>query len=259
VRIATWNVLSGRDPATMAFDAEVFARCVRTLDADLLALQEVDRAQPRSGGVDLAEMAAAAMGAVETRFAPALVGQPPHWQPAAHVDGPDPGDPGGSSGPAYGIALLSRIPVRSWQAVRLSPLAIRVPHAERGAGWPRLVRDEQRVAIIADLETLEGPVRVVATHLSFLRVSQGRQLREVLRHLQGGPARAILMGDLNMGPRRVARLTGLNPLVLAPTFPAWEPRRQLDHVLGVGVRLAAQGRAVALPLSDHRALVAEMR
>ena len=43
------------------------------------------------------------------------------------------------------------------------------------------------------------------------------------------------MGDLNMGPRRVDRLTGLGALATGPTFPADAPTRQIDHILGRGV------------------------
>ena len=46
------------------------------LDADVLALQEVDRDQPRSHGVDLTKAAAAAMGAQHHVFAPTLHGTP---------------------------------------------------------------------------------------------------------------------------------------------------------------------------------------
>ena len=43
------------------------------------------------------------------------------------------------------------------------------------------------------------------------------------------------MGDLNMGPRRADRLTGLGALATGPTFPADAPTRQIDHILGRGV------------------------
>ena len=45
---------SGRTPGEDHVDAGRFAAAVASLDADVLALQEVDRGQPRSGYVDLA-------------------------------------------------------------------------------------------------------------------------------------------------------------------------------------------------------------
>jgi endonuclease/exonuclease/phosphatase family metal-dependent hydrolase len=66
------------------------------------------------------------------------------------------------------------------------------------------------------------------------------------------------MGDLNMGPERAQRITGMRPLVTALTFPAATPRAQLDHVLADGDLPSGEGRAVQLPLSDHRALVVDL-
>jgi endonuclease/exonuclease/phosphatase family metal-dependent hydrolase len=66
------------------------------------------------------------------------------------------------------------------------------------------------------------------------------------------------VGDLNMGAARVRRLTDLTPLVETPTFPAGDPRDQLDHVLGRDPVPAATGGARLLPVSDHCALVADV-
>ena len=65
------------------------------------------------------------------------------------------------------------------------------------------------------------------------------------------------MGDLNMGPRRADRLTGLGALATGPTFPADAPTRQIDHLLGRGV--AGTGGPVRLrrlrpPSPGHRGL-----
>jgi endonuclease/exonuclease/phosphatase family metal-dependent hydrolase len=247
VRLATWNIFSGRSPGSDVVDVDVFREAVRSLDADVLALQEVDRAQRRSQGHDLAALAADAMGAVDHRFVPALVGPPQRWGTAtgfedAHV-------------PAYGVALLSRLPVTRWQAVRLPAAPVRVPHG--GSGWVHLVRDEPRVAIVAHVAGPDGPLAVVATHLSFLRPSGARQLRRLTRTLRGLARPLVLMGDLNLGPRAAARLTGLSALASGPTFPAHSPRMQIDHLLADGL-LPTAGHVVRLPLSDHCALLADV-
>ncbi len=64
MRLATFNILSGRRPGDGVADLAAFARAVAELDVDVLALQEVDRNQPRSGHGDLTAIAAEAMGAV---------------------------------------------------------------------------------------------------------------------------------------------------------------------------------------------------
>lgn len=249
MRLATFNVLSGRTPGEDRVDAARFAEAVACLDADVLALQEVDRGQPRSGYVDLAAVAAEAGGAVTHRFAAAMTGLPDgSWAPA--TDG-DPAD-----APSYGIALLSRHPVTDWQVVPLPALPVRVPYRWPGARRLSWVRDEQRVALVAEVAAPDGPLRVATTHVSFLRVSGTRQLRRLMG--VAGPL-DLLLGDLNMPPAAATRLTGMRPLVAAPTFPVHRPRTQIDHVLaGTGGLVATGGGAVALPVSDHRALVVDV-
>ncbi len=249
MRLATFNVLHGRSPADDRVDLPRFADAVATLDADVLALQEVDRGQPRSGGADLTELAAQAGGYEHARFVPALSGLPGTWRPARDVGSPDE--------PAYGVALLSRLPVRSWRTVHLPALRVSVPVWFSGRRRPQLARDEPRVAAVAHLETAGGPLTVVSTHLSFLEGWNVLQLRRLVRALADEP-RLLVTGDLNMPPHRARRASGLRPMAPGMTFPAHAPLRQLDHVLGRGGLEGADARVWDLPLSDHRALSLEV-
>ena len=73
------------------------------------------------------------------------------------------------------------------------------------------------------------------------------------------PGPHVLMGDLNMAPSKVGRLSGLRPLGAAPTFPADGPETQLDHILTDDDGLRVDGcHALRLPISDHRALVVDI-
>jgi endonuclease/exonuclease/phosphatase family metal-dependent hydrolase len=249
VRIATFNILHGRSPGDGRVDLDRFAAAVASLDADVLALQEVDRDQPRSMGADLTAVAASAMGATSHHFAAALAGTPSTpWQAATGAEQP------GSA--MYGIALLSRYSVTDWQTIRLPAGRLPLPHVVQGRMMPLLVRDEARVALVATVSTPRAPLTVAATHLSFLPTRGRQQLRLLMRSLRGRRGPLVLAGDLNMDPPSVAELTGLSSLAAGLTFPADEPRRQLDHIVGRGFRPVASA-VVALGLSDHRALLVD--
>lgn len=251
MRVATFNILNGRSPADDKVDIERFAAAVKSLDADVLALQEVDRNQPRSANADLTAVAAEAMGAVEHRFVAALAGSPgATWMAATGDEQPD--------AAAYGIALLSRYPVASWEVIRLASTPTRVPMWFRGSRRPVLVRDEPRVAVAAEVETPRGELTVVNTHLSFVDWWGRHQLRTVMKSIEGADP-LVLLGDLNMSLARARAITALTPLAEGPTFPAHGPREQIDHVMARG----DVGRVVAtaahdLPLSDHRALSVDL-
>ena len=251
MRVATFNILHGRSPSDDRVDVDRFAAAVKSLDADVLALQEVDRNQARSENADLTAVAAEAMGADEHRFVAALSGSPgATWMAATGDEQPD--------AAAYGIALLSRHPVASWEVVRLAATPTRVPMWFRGSRRPELVRDEPRVAVAARVEAPGREMTVVNTHLSFVSWWGRHQLRSVMRSLHDHDP-LVLVGDLNMGLARAQAITGLLPLVTAPTFPADHPREQLDHVLARGdVGTVRHVEVHDLPLSDHRALSVDL-
>jgi endonuclease/exonuclease/phosphatase family metal-dependent hydrolase len=128
----------------------------------------------------------------------------------------------------------------------------------RGSRRPVLVRDEPRVAVAATVETPQGVVTVVNTHLTFLTWWNGRQLHNLVTAVQHATRPLLLMGDLNLGPARAQALTRMRPLATHRTFPRNRPRAQIDHILVDGDLKAGHSEARQLPLSDHRALVADV-
>jgi endonuclease/exonuclease/phosphatase family metal-dependent hydrolase len=251
VRIATFNILHGRSLEDGRVDVDRLAEAVKSLDADVLGLQEVDRDQPRSMGADLTAVAAEAMGAPEHQFVSALSGTPGGtWMAATGEE-----QPGSAS---YGIALLSRYPVVSWRVVRLPPLRASVPLWSSMSRRPFLARDEPRVAVAAVLDGPDGEFTVCNTHLSFIPGWNALQLRRLVHSLTGTREPLALIGDLNMQTAQAVRTSGLRSIASATTFPAARPSRQIDHVLvRGGLRAAGPAQAVHLPLSDHRALVVD--
>jgi endonuclease/exonuclease/phosphatase family metal-dependent hydrolase len=251
VRIATFNILHGRTVGD-GVHPDRLRSCIRELDADVLALQEVDLEQERSGRTDLTAVAADAMGAVAHRFVAAISGTPgATWMAATGEELP------GTA--AYGIALLSRYPATSWQVVRLPRIPTRFPMYLPGPNRVMIVDEEPRAAVIAALDTPLGPLSVANTHLSFVPVWNRRQLRRLAMDLRGFPGPHLLMGDLNLTPTAASRWSRMRALATAPTFPAEAPERQLDHILTDHPRLRARRCiAPAAPLSDHRPLVVDI-
>jgi endonuclease/exonuclease/phosphatase family metal-dependent hydrolase len=252
MRLATFNILHGRAVTDQQVDLDRLARAIKSLDADILALQEVDRDQPRSHGADLTAVAAEAMGAVAHRFVAALAGTPgATWMAATEDDMP------GSA--TYGISLLSRYPASSWQVLRLPQIRRRFPMWLPGPRKVIIVREEPRALVIGNLDTPMGPLLVANTHLSFVPGLGWLQLRRIRRDLAAMPGTLLLMGDLNMAHPVPVRATGYRSLATHLTFPADAPDRQLDHILLRGeLGQVIASSAPQLPLSDHRALVVEV-
>ena len=246
LRVATWNIFGGKTWDAGRVDLELVLRTLRRIDADVVAVQEVDRDQDRSHRADQARLLGETLG-MAWHYAPALLGtpHPGGWRPPAPGD-PDPG------GTAYGIALLSRLPLDRVETVLL----------------PQAGRDEPRVAIVADVAGAGRRLTLAGTHLSFVPGPNLTQLRALQGHLdeRGGPR--LLLGDLNLWwpAVRLLSLPGWRPLVRGGTFRNRPPGSrgrlvQLDHVLGAGIAGTLQprtGRIVSGPASDHRAVVVEL-
>ncbi len=261
LRIATWNLWGGRTRAGDRVDLGRVLATLRGLDADLVALQEVDRCQPRSGETHQARLLGEALG-LHWYYAPALLGRldlagcPPAPAPGGRPqaqDGPGTGaDEGGGAGESgYGIALLSRVPLAEAETLRLP-----------GAGGA-----EPRVALVATLPAGRAALTVAATHLAVEPGLNLLQLRWLQRRLRQRATPQLLLGDLNLWRRlaHAASLPGWRPLARGATFPNQPPGRlwpavQIDHVLGYGaVGRARRTRIVASNASDHRAVLVEVK
>ena len=101
MRLATFNILNGRSTKDGTVRLDRLADAVRTLDADMLGLQEVDRLQQRSHLADLTAVAADAMGAQSQQFAAALSGTPgATWVAATGRESPESARTGSPCWPA---------------------------------------------------------------------------------------------------------------------------------------------------------------
>ncbi len=242
---------------------------------DVIALQEVDRHQPRSGGVDQARLVAEAIGARYWRFVPSVRGTPgiasegAAWVPATEADDlpaeeSDPDEPA-DLGPRYGIALISRWPVREWRVRRFPPAPVSLPLMAPTSGRPKAVKvpDEPRSVVAAVVELPHADLTITTAHLTFVPGYNTRQLNEIRAFLAGMPRPMVLLGDFNTPGGIPGLVTGWQQVARTPTFPVAKPRVQFDHILADGwtdqamASVRESARAVALPVSDHCALLAD--
>jgi endonuclease/exonuclease/phosphatase family metal-dependent hydrolase len=219
IRVATWNIKHGA-PRPMAL-----ADAVRALaDIDVLALQEVDVGDPRSGSVDQAALVGDVLG-MGSVFGKSLTSRRK-------------GD--------YGNALL----------VRGEIVAEHLPLLEED--------DQDRSALLARVdvhsdETAESAqLSVATTHLSTKPANSARQLTTVLDALLAMRRPAVLIGDLNRTWCSLRRDDRARFVRAGWSFPARFPRKQIDHVGLIGDVEATRTEVRRLAVSDHRAVVADL-
>lgn len=238
-RLLTYNVHSciGTDGVLAP---RRIAEVIAGTGAEIVALQELDVRRARTLGIDQAEEIALALG-MEVHFHPAL----------RVVE------------EAYGDAVLSTLPLALVKAGELPSRAYGRRWEPRGALWVRV-------------ETEDGPLQVINTHLGLLPREQHAQVAcllgpEWLGHPDcSGPT--VLVGDLN-APARTATYRRLAaelrdaqcaPAVARPlaTFPGRLPLMRLDHVFTRGDIAVLGADVIATPLarraSDHLPLAVDL-
>lgn len=232
MRLATYNVHHGapaRGP--VAFD-QTLDVC-RALDADVLAVQELDADVARSGRIDQPTILATTLGmrscfAVTVRI--------------------------GSMG-RYGHALLS---THELDDIEVVPLAVTEGR-------------EARAAILATTVIGGVPLVVGAVHLENARrgdrgePAASAQAQHVLRLVAEratvtGHA-AVVLGDLNLDApltRALATDAGFELAGGPNTYPSGGPRHRIDHVAARGLTVTSV-EVPASDASDHRPLLVTAR
>lgn len=240
LRILSLNIQVGlrstryRHYVTQAWRHVLPSRGVRnTLDAiaalaadyDVFAVQEADAGSLRSARLDQVRYLAERGG-----FA--------HWQTAVNRNL--------GAFAQHCLGVLSRHPLR-----------LRAHHA-----LPGRVRGRGALEVEVQMNGAT-PLRLLVTHLSLGRDSRRRQL-DYLSGQVDPAVPTLLLGDLNCEPAELAahpglRGAGLRVTRISPSFPSWQPRRRLDHLLGNAAVEIVERRVLAAQLSDHLPLAATVR
>ncbi|PVY42354.1 endonuclease/exonuclease/phosphatase family protein [Pontibacter virosus] len=230
LRVMSYNIHHANPPGRKGvIDLEAIAEVIRKEAVDLVALQEVDVRQPRSGNVHQAQALAEMLG-MHHYFAKAI-------------------DFGGGE---YGVAILSRYPLSDTIKVELpkedSPNA------------------EGRVLALATVQLTEGQhIRFGSTHLDIQSSANRQQQVETINAAAADELPFILAGDLNDYPDSPA-IKALDQVFqrtcltnCEATFPQDEPDRIIDYIAVTHAsKLKVESHRVVPEsyASDHRPVVA---
>jgi endonuclease/exonuclease/phosphatase family metal-dependent hydrolase len=229
IRVLSYNIHHG-EGIDRKLDLARIAMVIRSVNPDVVALQEVDRNAKRTGSVDQ-PTELARLTKLNVVF-------------GANIELP---------GGHYGNALLSRFPITRHKNHLL----------------PNLDNGEQRGVIEAVIKLPESnqPLLILATHLDHRsdereRLASAKAINDLAA--QHPDLTALLAGDLNATPtsktlqRFESIWTRANETTLA-TVPVKQPNRQIDFIL---FRPAKRWKTVEIKVldeavaSDHRAIFA---
>ena len=235
-RVLVFNIHAGKDASSRA-NLEDIAALIRSTDADVVLLQEVDRGTKRSGYVDQLKI----LGDL-TKYSTAF---------GRSLD---------YDGGQYGIAALSRQPI-SREATE--PLPIQPPQPRAGGSY------EPRAALTIATSTRIGALTAINTHLDsskdeHYRLQESAHIAAMTRRV----AREQLLvagGDFNAEPTSAAYAqviaAGLKDAWKecgagdGLTYPADRPVKRIDYLfLAAGLR-CSKAEVIDTTVSDHRPLL----
>jgi endonuclease/exonuclease/phosphatase family metal-dependent hydrolase len=227
IRVLSFNIRHGEGMDGQV-DLARIAAVIRSARPDLVSLQEVDVGTERTNRIDQVATLARLTG-----MAPIFVGNITY------------------QGGDYGNAILSRLPITSYQNHML----------------PNYHGEERRGALEVTVSPENGSTfTFVATHMDYQYLeTQMAEAREVNRLFGNGQQTpTVVAGDLNALPQsEVVRIFGevwsntvIGPPL--PTFPADQPVRQIDYIFVLPARRwrVVDAQVIAEPLaSDHRPIL----
>jgi len=270
MRVISWNLLHGQVIPPLAeqdWQQNLITSAkdvAKHFQPDFISLQEVDYLQPRSGNINQTKLIAESMGLKYWYYLPALLGTPgSRWQKIKNLEpgiiSQNTNNP--SPNTSYGIGFATSVPIKKIYTKALGRSIIGMPlliPKDNGKGARFIyVKDEPRVALIAELE---NGLTIATTHLSFVpfvNVFQLNRLIIALKKLSGVP---VLVGDLNLPANIPSKLSGFKSVISQSTYPSWKPKIQFDYIM-----VANNQEVQATPLStikpdisDHVPIGAEL-
>ena len=241
MRVISWNLLHGQKiPPTHSQDwqAELVSAAKRVADElqpNFIALQEVDYFQSRSELTNQTKLVAQSMQLKYWAYLPTLIGTPGEkWRSVKDLKNSIITQSSLDKNPkaSYGIALATNWPIKKLYVKKLGRSIVGMPlliPKDNGKGVRFIyVKDEPRVALIAELE---NGYTIATTHLSFVPGVNVFQLNKLSSYLRKLPGLALLTGDLNLPANLPSKLSGFKSLISQATYPSWKPKIQFDYIM----------------------------
>ena len=270
MRVISWNLLHGQVIPPLAeqdWQQNLITSAkdvAKHFQPDFISLQEVDYLQPRSGNINQTKLIAESMGLKYWYYLPALLGTPgSRWQKVKNLEpgiiSQNTNNP--SPNTSYGIGFATSVPIKKIYTKALGRSIIGMPllvPKDNGKGARFIyVKDEPRVALIAELE---NGLTIATTHLSFVpfvNVFQLNRLIIALKKLSGVP---VLVGDLNLPANIPSKLSGFKSVISQSTYPSWKPKIQFDYIMVANNQevQASPLSTIKPDISDHVPIGAEL-
>ncbi len=231
LRILCYNIHHANPPSKPDFiDIDAIVRVIKESNADVVALQEVDKNTLRSGSLDEARLIAEKTGLYYQFFK------------AIDHDGGD-----------YGLAILSRSPIKK---AKLVPL-------------PQQILAEKRILAYATIAFGGQKFILANTHLDATKTPENRimQMQHILKELQNIKLPIFLCGDLNsVADSETIKLLDTQfkrtCIENCPgTTPVISPRRTIDYIATKNSNFTLLEYKVLdeTYASDHRAITATFK
>ncbi len=241
MRVISWNLLHGQKITpthSQDWQAELVSAAKRVADElqpNFIALQEVDYFQSRSELTNQTKLVAQSMQLKYWAYLPTLIGTPGEkWRSVKDLKNSIITQSSLDKNPkaSYGIALATNWPIKKLYVKKLGRSIVGMPlliPKDNGKGVRFIyVKDEPRVALIAELE---NGYTIATTHLSFVPGVNVFQLNKLSSYLRKLPGLALLTGDLNLPANLPSTLSGFKSLISQATYPSWKPKIQFDYIM----------------------------
>jgi len=263
MRVISWNLLHGQvippKPApNWQMELINSANMVgNNYKPDFISLQEVDYMQLRSGVINQTKVIADTLGLRYWAYLPALIGTPGEkWQVVRDLTNSIITEKSNDQEikNSYGIGFATSVPIKKIYTKALGRSVIGMPlliPKDNGKGGRFIyVRDEPRVALIAELE---NGLTITTTHLSFVPFVNVYQLNRLISTLKKLPGISVLVGDLNLPANIPSKLSHFKSVIAQSTYPSWKPKIQFDYIM-VANNQDVQATALSTikpDISDH--------